>query len=873
MNALQLLSDVLSDTSWSPGSIDGVFNVRYRSFEHSGSVADAIGGIAETFGALPIYDTLHKQVHLYDPETYGQNKGLYVSRDKLLKNVVHESSAQEQYTRLRVRGKDGLGISGVSSTGSPYLENYAYGYAAMSDNLVQALQAYEAFKQAKENEFAELLEELGEQRAALTVARGEWSDLKSELDLILDTLDGHNSRNEETQAEQARQQKQAKEQALATKSDALAQMEAAIAAVQGEIADLHELLAIENHLSANELLELDEFIYETEYANDYISDPVELREAAQAFFETLLVPKLVVSIELVNLLELVEMQEHPDVHKIVLGDRITIAYEESGIEVTARMVEIRTDYEQGTISLTISNIEQAPTDGEQWLKQLNTSIGSARTFAMRKYAYDNTVERTDEVSQLLANTWSAIDREIEGGLNNSISISRRGIITTDTEDPKRMTIVQNSVIGLSKNGGENWQTALTPDGVVGQSIYGQIIAGNDLTITNQGSTFRVSENGVEIAGAALTIGGGLPESELNVGVAGKLNNAVQKGQLYNGVQIDTANGLVITRNDNRFRAILNATEGLRLQARSGSVWLDRISADENGNLKMTGEINATSGSFSGNITASGTITGGTFNGVEFKNGSIVGSSINVGNGAFTVSTGGNVVIKNGSIRWSTIDDAPVSQWQNPSYIKSTYIDSTTIQAPSISGGYITGGTIVGGSLVGNHIKTTGQSSRVELSQQGFESYYYSIKRISIEGDQDVLGSYQTLCFYGQDESLTGTVNAGGNQLNRSFNLSSTDKISISGLGIYLYASMVNFNSVDSISGLKISHIGALQEKLTNIENDINDLQESLIDLESTVSSKASINHYHEVTTKDHNHGNSNNATSGGRTYETTTPME
>src|SRR5690606_13310630 len=48
-NATQLLNDVLKDTSWSVGSIEGSYLTSYRSLEFSGSVYDAVIEVAKTF--------------------------------------------------------------------------------------------------------------------------------------------------------------------------------------------------------------------------------------------------------------------------------------------------------------------------------------------------------------------------------------------------------------------------------------------------------------------------------------------------------------------------------------------------------------------------------------------------------------------------------------------------------------------------------------------------------------------------------------------------------------------------------------------------------------------------------------------------------
>jgi hypothetical protein len=55
--------------------------------------------------------------------------------------------------------------------------------------------------------------------------------------------------------------------------------------------------------------------------------------------------------------------------------------------------------------------------------------------------------------------------------------------------------MQSGVIALSKDGGETWKTAIKPDGIVAERLIGQIIAGQNLMITNSAGTFTLDNTG------------------------------------------------------------------------------------------------------------------------------------------------------------------------------------------------------------------------------------------------------------------------------------------------------------------------------------------------------------------------------------------
>lgn len=100
----------------------------------------------------------------------------------------------------------------------------------------------------------------------------------------------------------------------------------------------------------------------------------------------------------------------------------------------------------------------------------------------------------------------------------------------------------------------------------------------------------------------------------------------------------------------------------------------------------------------GNVVANKlTAKSATFNESRFNNGEIVGSSINVGNGRFTVNGLGVMNATDGYFRGN-------------------------ISGSTISGGTITGGTINGGTITGATLRTAENGARFEVDQNGWKMY-------------------------------------------------------------------------------------------------------------------------------------------------------
>src|SRR5690606_4556445 len=109
---------------------------------------------------------------------------------------------------------------------------------------------------------------------------------------------------------------------------------------------------------------------------------------------------------------------------------------------------------------------------------------------------------------LMSAEHDANKRKITAGVNNSIEIGKRGIIVRSPQFPNEVIIIQSGIIALSKDNGNNWQTALTPDGIIAERLMGTIIAGQNLIITNDAGSFVIDNTGLEIEMDSIVIKSG-----------------------------------------------------------------------------------------------------------------------------------------------------------------------------------------------------------------------------------------------------------------------------------------------------------------------------------------------------------------------------
>ena len=214
VNATTALSEIISDTAWIVGFVHNDFNIMFRQFEITGkSALDAIYDIANTFGALVVYDTLNYTVNFYKLETYGLDRGLTFKYGKYLRSINNTINPDSFCTQFYCYGKDNISIAGVNTTGMPFLQNFTYFLYPftksedgsvlihsdyMSDSLASSILQYNNLLSTKEGDFNDLLTQKIALQETLDTSETDFTDLKTEMYVILDALDIAQSNNQDT---------------------------------------------------------------------------------------------------------------------------------------------------------------------------------------------------------------------------------------------------------------------------------------------------------------------------------------------------------------------------------------------------------------------------------------------------------------------------------------------------------------------------------------------------------------------------------------------------------------------------------------------------------------------------------------------------
>ncbi|UUV46194.1 tail endopeptidase [Bacillus phage vB_BanS-Thrax2] len=513
VNARDLLEMLLETSIWQIGTVDAKFEAMFRTFEISddSNVLDAVIQAGETYGALIVWDTLTRRISFKDMSKDGVFKGMTVNYGRFLRSIKRTRTTEEMVTRLYAYGNEEMSIATVNPTGQLYIEDFSYFMYPferdanknvikesffMSNELCHALLNHKGVIESKYPVIKQRTEEANVKETELRHEQSKYETLETEYGRIEELLDMAKATENAGLIAQRQQELSAKKALMVEQAKVTATKKAELDNILLIIQGLRDEINSESGFTPELLEELNLFIIESTWRDDRYVDAEELYQDSLKKFEELREPKVVIEVSIDNLLNVIEEQYYWD--KLNLGDLIKVKYPQMNIEYMAKIIEIKFDFGNDEATITIANTKDLLSDTEKLVQLLYSNSSASSLVQNNKYKWDKVNAIEDVVSNIVTSEWDATKNKIIAGVNNSIEIGNRGMIVTSPDNPNEVVIIQSGVIALSRDKGETWKTAIKPDGIVAERLIGQIVAGENLILTNSAGTFTFDKNGVQI---------------------------------------------------------------------------------------------------------------------------------------------------------------------------------------------------------------------------------------------------------------------------------------------------------------------------------------------------------------------------------------
>jgi hypothetical protein len=543
---------------------------KYRTLSISSTtILNTLYDLQQNFNCVFLFDGYNKIITIARIEDIGVNRGLFLSDENVLKQITKSEDRSETFTRVHTYGKDNLPISAMSPTGDSFLDDFGYFKKYMSSGLVSKLTTYENLLSTKEGEFNTLLNLKNVKQGELTTLKNELWQLELDLDTLQDNEDGaiktKGNFNGHSYSYWHSQVKQ-KQTSINSKQNEINNKQSEINGIDLSIVTLRNSLKWEQNFIQAEIEELSNFIYETTIQLD-IDDVSELYEMCKLELSRKAYPKISVSVDSADLFSQEFVQYTHD--KMVLGDIVNVQYK--GVEdnfVELRIVAYSYDIFNNGLSLELAN-KSVFEDGFVYLKDLirkGTMASHDIAVNINPVVSDYT-DKKEEIEEVIEGDIDTreTNKEIKSGTGQVIN--KRGIYLQDILDTNgKMKILDNMIL-LTKSDFDDVNVAISPAGIVADLLYGTILAGASLDITNESGSVTIQGDKLTATDVDIVLTNSTKKARTILSKTGMIK--IQKGD---GTGLDTSwidvfyvdnygnvitVGTVITGETNGLKAILN----------------------------------------------------------------------------------------------------------------------------------------------------------------------------------------------------------------------------------------------------------------------------------------------------------------------------
>lgn len=399
-----------------------------------------------------------------------------------------------------------------------------------------------------------------------------------------------------------------KEAEITAKKNEITALNNNINSVYSNIDTLKNTLSKENNFTSNQLKQLDRFVYEGTYQNNNFDKYMiqDLYDDSKIHIAKINKPTVSFKISILDFLSVVEFQHSWD--KLVLGDIINIISEELGINIQVRLNGYTHNALNNELQLDFSTYNKPETTEEKIKDILKDSIKAGTTNDIERNQYKQYESDKEFLDNFINDSVDTSRNPIVAGQNGNIKIDKFEILLSDiVSSPGKLKILDNTII-FSEDDFLTCGVAISPKGIVAKYLFGEVVAGNNLKITNDAGSFIVDGNGMTATDMSLTLTTTAVKDKIILdptnGFKIQKNTGTTPSPIWSDIfSLDSSSGEIemnLTKSDNKFRMKFNTTDGILFERGDGvGNWTNSIfSVDSNGNI-VVNDITAN------NITAIG----------------------------------------------------------------------------------------------------------------------------------------------------------------------------------------------------------------------------------------------------------------------------
>lgn len=496
---------------WETGNIIETENVKYINIESLDTDwYEALRSLQDNFKSVFLFDGYNKTVSVLHRDNLGEEKPYILTYDNAIIDIdVTENS--DYVTGLKVIGKDGLSIVSENIYGDDIVRNYSeyIRLGNMSEELQSALARYENILTTKQQEWLAIKNNLITESQKQVRIDSEIQSLQFRVKDLKNILAGYMSAKDSTNQARIKKEIDALESRLNQCLSLRLSYKNNIDLLNDELMTISKSIdrniVFDNKgkiFTENDLAELNDIEQFGFYEDDYYTNSFSLLNASKKVLEEMIKPQLDFDINCANLCKIIKNKRGWN-FILQLGSLFKFdepeLREELG-EDTVRLVGYEYEPKTNTISNLVFtnkthkyNISRSFADLNKKTNSTNSILNSLRPII------DDAMLSNNFVGEVLKNgldMGAYVARS--KGISNYLEISEAGIYLYDQSDMNKCLYIGSGLICISTDGFLTSKTAISPDGVFAETLWGKIIFGEKLIATSETGAFEITGDGLTI---------------------------------------------------------------------------------------------------------------------------------------------------------------------------------------------------------------------------------------------------------------------------------------------------------------------------------------------------------------------------------------
>ena len=682
------LMDIIASSLplWTVGHVDREVSERWRTFEDvdpsTNCLSFMLQDMQDAFECIFVFDIITRTINIYDQASYVRQTDIHITRDDFINSLDVTENADDLYTAISVFGDDDITISSVNPLGTTTIYDFSYYYNWMSDGLRESVENWQNSINNHRDQYYDENLAYYEEMTCISSLEMEIQRLDTQITMysrcrdnivagsgsyVVDSYNEAitNSGGDPVVIKDDIDDTLAQIDALIAscnekKSEAEEDLESHKTARDGhkEIIDsINRIVSINNYFSETELEELACYIFEGKYTDEYVTvtESMTFSERFQQIrtlydraadqLSKCSKPTQEFTIDTSSFLFSKAFKYWS--RQLETGCLINV---EIGINDIAELFlsNITVNYHDRSMKMTFGNRYNRFDPKSLFNDMLGKISRSANTLELVKNTLDPLKNgELDRIGETLANSRNLTMDAALASTNEDVVIDASGytgrkVIAEGTYDPRQVKLVSNRLVFTD----DDWETCKvavgeiiiedgsTVYGVNAEALLGQIIIGERMTIGNKGKTLTFDDSGLTVTGAKNSVSIN-PNSSTIISVT-----KGTEGLLYLDEEGDLHISGDITATSGTIGGCLIDSAG-NLQIKNANI-AEKITAS---NINADG-INANNVTISGNITA----TEGTIGGCNIVNGELRIPAANIDDLVVDDVTASSIVVKDSSGR-------------------------------------------------------------------------------------------------------------------------------------------------------------------------------------------------------------------------------